>query len=169
MQREQICIPKVILYVVYALVFYAVQSSLFGAWSIRGFHLDLMPAFVAAAAVLDGPMEGVILGVTVGLLYDLGFTGMEGAYPVFFLLYGLFAGVFSRLALSRNYISVIMLNAVQMLLLGLIRYFFYLLPRQGASFGLVLQQIVGGLLLASVLCFVVYVPMRKISDRFFDR
>ena len=35
MQREQLSIPKMILYILFALVFYALQSSLFGAWSIR--------------------------------------------------------------------------------------------------------------------------------------
>ena len=112
MQREQLSIPKMILYILFALVFYALQSSLFGAWSIRGYHLDLLPAFVAAAALLDGPVEGVIMGVVVGLLYDLGFTGIDGLYPMFFVLFGMAAGAMSRLTLSRNYVSMLMLNAV---------------------------------------------------------
>ena len=56
-----------------------------------------------------------------------------------------------------------------MIVLGLIRYFVYLLPQAGASFLLVLQQIVGGTLLTCVFCFIVYFPMRKISRIFADR
>lgn len=163
MQREQLSIPKLLLYILYAIVFYALQSSLFGAWSIRGYHLDLLPAFVAAAALLDGPTEGVVVGIAVGVLYDLGYTGVDGLYPIFFLLFGMVAGAMSRLTLSRNYVSMMLLNAVEMIVLSLVRYFCYLLPQQGAPFGLVLQQTVGGTLLSCLLCFVVYVPISRIS------
>ncbi|MDO4270526.1 MAG: hypothetical protein Q4C72_06330 [Eubacteriales bacterium] len=169
MQREQISIPKILLYVLFALLAYVLQSSLFGTWSIRGYHLDLLPAIVAAAALLDGPMEGAVVGIVVGLFYDLGFIGVDGLYPIFFLLFGLIAGAMSRLALSRNYVSMLLLNAFEMTVLGLLRYFAYLLPQKGASFVLVLQQIVGGVLLASVFCFAVYLPMRKISRSFDTR
>lgn len=169
MQREQVSIPKIVLYAVLALVFYALQTSLFGTWSIRGFHIDLMPCFVAAAALLDGPMEGVIVGVIVGVLYDLGFVGIDGVYPIFFMLFGLIAGLLSRLTLSRNYVSMMMLTAGEMITLGLLRYFVYLLPQKGASFSLVLQQIIGGTLLACVLSFLVYWPICRLSRKFADR
>ncbi len=166
MQREQLSIPKMALYLIYAVIFYAVQSSLFGAWSFRGFHLDLLPAFVAAAALLDGPAEGAVVGIVIGLLYDVSMSGPDGLYPLFFLAFGLLAGALSSLSLSRNYISMLMLNAGEMLVLDLLRYFCYLLPQKGASFLLVLQQTVGGILMASVLCFIVYVPMRIVSRAF---
>lgn len=169
MQREQVSIPKIALYALLALVFYALQTSLFGTWSIRGFHIDLMPCFVVAAALLDGPVEGVIMGVIVGVLYDLGFVGIDGVYPIFFMLFGLIAGLLSRLTLSRNYVSMMMLTAAEMITLGLLRYFAYLLPQKGASFGLVLQQIIGGTLLACVLGFVVYWLIGRLSRKFGDR
>ena len=82
MQRERLSIPKIVLYILVALTVYVLQTTLFGAWSIRGYHLDMLPALVAAAALLDGPMEGVIIGVVVGLFYDLGFIGIDGLYPL---------------------------------------------------------------------------------------
>ena len=75
----------------------------------------------------------------------------------------------SRLTLSGSYVSMLIMTAVEMVVLGLVRYFAYLLPQTGASFGLVLRQIVGGTLLTCVFCFVVYLPMRRISRRFADR
>ena len=167
MQREQISFPKMILYVLFAVLFYVLQSSVIGTWSIRGFHLDLLPCIVAAAALCDGPMEGGVMGVVVGVLYDVGFVGMDGVYPIFFLLFGLVAGALSRLALSRNYVSMMLTSAAEMVILGLLRYFCYLLPMHGASFTLVLQQMAGGTLLSCALCFLVYAPMSKIS-RIFD-
>ena len=75
----------------------------------------------------------------------------------------------SRLTLSGTYISMLLMTAFEMILLGLIRYFVYLLPQAGASIGLVLQQIIGGTLLTCIFCFIVYLPMRKISRIFADR
>ena len=169
MQRERLSIPKILLYILVALAVYVLQTSLFGAWSIRGYRLDLLPALVAAAALLDGPAEGVIVGIAVGLFYDLGFIGIDGLYPLFFMLFGLVAGAMSRLTLSGSYVSMLLMTAFEMVALGLLRYFTYLLPRAGASFVLVLQQIVGGTLLACLFSFIVYLPMRKISRKFAER
>ena len=130
---------------------------------------DLLPALVAAAALLDGPAEGVIVGIAVGLFYDLGFIGIDGLYPLFFMLFGLVAGAMSRLTLSGSYVSMLLMTAFEMVALGLLRYFTYLLPQAGASFVLVLQQIVGGTLLACLFSFIVYLPMRKISRKFAER
>ena len=108
-------------------------------------------------------------GIAVGLFYDLGFIGIDGLYPLFFMLFGLVAGAMSRLTLSGSYVSMMLMTAFEMVVLGLLRYFAYLLPQAGASFALVLQQIVGGTLLSCVFCFIVYLPMRKISRAFADR
>lgn len=169
MQREQLSIPKIALYILFALLLYVLQTSLFGTWSIRGYHLDLLPALVVAAALLDGPVEGMIMGVVVGVFYDLGFIGIDGLYPLFFLLFGIIAGLMSRLTLSGSYVSMVLMTALEMIVLGLARYFAYLLPQTGASFLLVLRQIAGGTLLACLTCFVVYWPMQKISRTFSSR
>ena len=169
MQREYVSIPKIVLYILFALLVYVLQSTIYGTWSLRGYHLDLLPALVAAAALLDGPAEGVIIGVTVGLFYDMGFIGVDGLYPLFFLLFGYIAGEMSRLTLSGSYVSMVLMTAFEMVVLGLARYFAYLLPQTGASFLLVLRQIAGGTLLACLFCFVIYLPMQKISRRFASR
>ena len=169
MQREQVSIPKNLLYILLAVVYFALQSSWGRYFSVRGFHIDLLPCFVAAAALLDGPVEGVIMGVAVGVLYDVGFVGIDGVYPIFFLLFGFIAGSLSRLTLSRNYVSMMMLSAGEMILIGLLRYFCYLLPMHGASFGLVMQQVFGGAVLTAALSFLVYAPAKKISKKFESR
>lgn len=168
MQREQVIVPKMLLYILFATLYYALQSSIFGMWSIRGFHIDLLPCFVAAAALLDGPMEGVIIGVFIGVLYDASFTGIDGVYPILFLVFGLLAGIISREALSRNYVSMMMLTATEMLLVGLFRYFVFL-RKAGASFSLVMQQIIGGIVLACIFGFIIYLVMKRITKIFETR
>lgn len=55
---------------------------------IFGSAVDLLPALVTAAALLGGPAEAAVVGVMVGICYDLSFTGVDGLYPLFFLLFG---------------------------------------------------------------------------------
>ena len=153
MQRELISIPKILLYIAFTVFLFVFQTSILGAHPLFGYHLDLLPAAVAAA------------GFTAGLLYDVGLIGVDGLYPIYFLLFGLAGGVFSRLALAGGFLSMVLMNAVEMLLFGMLRYFVQLMP-QGASFLLVLHQTVGGTLIACVLCALVYLPMRRISRRF---
>lgn len=166
MQRERVSARQMLLYLLFLLLFYALQSSVFGRWSLQGFHLNLLPCFVSAAALLDGPAEGVIMGFAVGVFYDLGFSGIEGLYPIYFLLYGLAAGIVSRLVLPCNYISMLLLTAGETFLLGALRGFLYLIPRKGAQPTLILQQTAASAVLACALCFLVYLPLRRISRRF---
>ena len=155
MQRELISIPKMLLYALVTILVYVIQTTVFGAHPLFGYHVDLLPAAVTAAALLDGPFEGAVVGL----------VGMDGIYPIWFMLYGLLGGLISRTALAGGFLSMVLMNAFEMLLLGMLRYFVQLM-REGASFLLVLHQTVGGTLVACMLCFIVYLPMRRISRAF---
>ena len=148
MQRELISIPKMLLYALVTILVYVIQTTVFGAHPLFGYHVDLLPAAVTAAALLD-----------------VGLVGMDGIYPIWFMLYGLLGGLISRTALAGGFLSMVLMNAFEMLLLGMLRYFVQLM-REGASFLLVLHQTVGGTLVACMLCFIVYLPMRRISRAF---
>ena len=155
MQRELISIPKMLLYALVTILVYVIQTTVFGAHPLFGYHVDLLPAAVTAAALLDGPVEGAVVGL----------LAMDGIYPIWFMLYGLLGGLISRTALAGGFLSMVLMNAFEMLLLGMLRYFVQLM-REGASFLLVLHQTVGGTLVACMLCFIVYLPMRRISRAF---
>ena len=165
MQRELISIPKMLLYALVTVLVYVIQTTVFGAHPLFGYHVDLLPAAVTAAALLDGPVEGAVVGLLAGVLYDVGLVGMDGIYPIYFMLYGLLGGQFSQTAHAGGFLSKVLMNAFEMLLLGTLRYFVQLM-RAGASFLLVLHQTVGGTLVACMLCFIVYLPMRRISRAF---
>lgn len=83
MQREHISIPKLIAYVLFSVIIFALQTGTFGGMRIFGSAVDLLPALVTAAALLGGPAEAAVVGLTVGICYDLSFTGVDGLYPCF--------------------------------------------------------------------------------------
>ena len=86
-----------------------------GTLGTHGFCTD------PAAALLGGPAEAAVTGLTVGICYDLSFTGVDGLYPLFFLLFGYAAGKLCLRLLTRNYISMLFLTAFECVLLGLLR------------------------------------------------
>lgn len=126
--------------------------------------IDLLPALVTAAALLGGPAEAAVVGLTVGICYDLSFTGVDGLYPLFFLLFGYAAGKLCQRLLTRNYISMLILTAFECVLLGLLRYLFSLM-HAGASFLIVLRQLAVGTVLTCLFCFIVYLPLRRLSGK----
>ena len=155
MQREHISIPKLIAYVLFSVIIFALQTGTFGGMRIFGSAVDLLPALVTEAAVV---------GLTVGICYDLSFTGVDGLYPLFFLLFGYAAGKLCQRLLTRNYISMLILTAFECVLLGLLRYLFSLM-HAGASFLIVLRQLAVGTVLTCLFCFIVYLPLRRLSGK----
>ena len=117
--------------------------------------------------ILIGTVESVQpeeSGLTVGICYDLSFTGVDGLYPLFFLLFGYAAGKLCQRLLTRNYISMLILTAFECVLLGLLRYLFSLM-HAGASFLIVLRQLAVGTVLTCLFCFIVYLPLRRLSGK----
>ena len=162
MQREHISIPKLIAYVLFSVIIFALQTGTFGGMRIFDSAVDLLPALVTAAALL--PAEAAVVGLTVGICYDLSFTGVDGLYPLFFLLFGYAAGKLCQRLLTRNYISMLILTAFECVLLGLLRYLFSLM-HAGASFLIVLRQLAVGTVLTCLFCFIVYLPLRRLSGK----
>ena len=161
MQREHISIPKLIAYVLFSVIIFALQTGTFCGMRIFGSAVDLLPALVTAAALLGGPAEAAVVGLTVGICYDLSFTGVDGLYPLFFLLFGYAAGKLCQRLLTRNYISMLILTAFECVLL---RYLFSLM-HAGASFLIVLRQLAIGTVLTCLFCFIVYLPLRRLSGK----
>lgn len=165
MQRELISIPKMLLYALVTVLVYVIQTSVFGAHPLFGYHVDLLPAAVTAAALLDGRSRARSWVCSPGCCT----TSVWSAWTAFTrsgsCCTACSGGLISRTALAGGFLSMVLMNAFEMLLLGMLRYFVQLM-REGASFLLVLHQTVGGTLVACMLCFIVYLPMRRISRAF---
>ena len=80
------------------------------------------------------------------------------------LLFGYAAGKLCQRLLTRNYISMLILTAFECVLLGLLRYLFSLM-HAGASFLIVLRQLAVGTVLTCLFCFIVYLPLRRLSGK----
>ena len=163
--RERIPVVKIVCYCVLAVVVYVLETAA-GLPRILGFAIDLLPCVPAAAALFDGPVAGAVAGVVTGLLYDVGMIGVEGLLPVYYMLFGLLAGLLSRRFLGKMFPSMLLLTSFEMLLLGLLRGVAAMLLYTGAAPLRLFQSLCGGILVTALLSPLVYFPARAISRRF---
>lgn len=165
MLRERPPIFKIVLYVLFLVLVYVVETAHMPL-RLLGFHIDLLPCIPAAVALMEGPALGGLLGLFTGVLYDVGFVGVDGLFPIYYMLFGIVAGVVSMRFLRRMFPSMLLLSTCGMLLVGLIRYGFSVLLFSGAPFPLAFQSMCGEILVAVALSPVIYLPVRTIARKF---
>ena len=134
--------------------------------SLFGFHIDLLPCIPAAVALMEGPALGGLLGLFTGILYDVGFVGIDGLFPIYYMLFGIVAGIVSMRFLRRMFPSMLLLSTCGMLTIGLIRYGISVLLLSGAPFPLAFQAMCGETLVTVALSPLIYLPVRAIARRF---
>ncbi|MGE4549487.1 MAG: rod shape-determining protein MreD [Intestinibacillus sp.] len=166
MQRERIPALKIVIYAALLVLLFLLETANGMPVRVFGIRADVLPCVMAAVALTDGPVEGCIIGILTGVLYDAGFAGAEGLYPLYFMLFGTAAGFFSQRYLRRIFPSMLLLTASAMLLLDLLRYGFSLLTGKNGPFLLFFQAACGETLIAAAFSPVVYLIVRAVSRRF---
>ncbi len=164
-REKHISIPKLIAYVLFSVIIFALQTGTFGGMRIFGSAVDLLPALVTAAALLGGPAEAAVVGLTVGICYDLSFTGVDGLYPLFFSCCSAMPPESSARdcspAITFPCSSLRRLSVCCSVCCGI----FFSLMHAGASFLIVLRQLAVGTVLTCLFCFIVYLPLRRLSGK----
>lgn len=107
-------------------VAYLLQTSMGVRISIFGTHIDLMPAIVAAAGVMLGSGSGLACGLAAGILYDAAGTGVEGLYPLYYMICGIACGYLGVRFRGREKLCTALATVGTVELLSILRYLFYL-------------------------------------------
>jgi len=94
------------LYLTWALLLYALQSSLGDRIMIYGIRPDLMPFLVCACAALEGKKKGAWFGFFVGLLCDAFHPISTGFFPVLYFFCAYFTGVLTERHFDTNILTV---------------------------------------------------------------
>lgn len=165
MQRDRPPILKIVLYLLFVLLVYVLETANI-PFRLFGFRIDLLPCIPAVIALMEGPALGGAFGLLIGVLYDVGYIGVDGLYPIYFMFFGILAGMVSARFLRKMFPSALLLTTCGMLVIGLIRYGFALLLLTGASLPLAFQSMCGEILVTIALSPLVYLPVRAIHRRF---
>lgn len=164
MQSERISPVKILLYTGLLFLIFVLETAL--PIRLFGFRIDVLPCVALAAALLDGPVEGVFLGLLTGLFYDVSYTGAEGLLSIYYMLCSGLAGFLSQRYLRKMLPSMYLLTACVALPIGLCRYAYSWLEQKPTEALLFFQKLCGETLIMVAFSTIVYGIVRMISRRF---
>ncbi len=87
--------------------------------------IDLLPPLVVAAGCVLGSGAGMVCGLLAGLLHDVSGAGIEGVYPLYFMLCGILSGYLSEHHPRARIRMALLCVACTASVLPAIRYLFY--------------------------------------------
>ena len=165
MRRER-PVLKTICYLLFLVLVYVIETANMPL-ALFGFRIDLLPCIPAAIALMEGPFFGGMFGLLTGILYDVGFVGVDGLFPIYYMLFGIAAGAVSMRFLRRMFPSMLLLSTCGMLLIGMLRFGFSVMLFSGAPFPLAFQSMCGEILVSVVLSPVIFLPVRASARRIY--
>ncbi|MDO5547575.1 MAG: rod shape-determining protein MreD [Eubacteriales bacterium] len=156
---------RILLCAVIMVLCFVVESSLGIRISVFGAHFDFLPPLVAASALCLGCPAGLVCGTLAGLLYDVSGAGIQGLYPIYYMIFGIFCGLMgeSRHTQTHRLRRTILLALGMPMLLSVIRYLFYFQFISETGLPFVLQCLALQAILTVVLCLPVYWLITRIS------
>ena len=167
MQREDKLAQKVLCYGLLTVLLYLLETATpLHRVQLLEVKIDVLACLPAAAALFEGPVLGAIIGFLTGVLYDLAGNGIEGLYPVYYMLFAAFAGVLSGQWLRRMWASHLLLITAEMLLLRIVELGLHLIVETNFPTLPFLQLMYAQVLVALLFSPVIYWLCHRISRRF---
>ena len=117
---------RTVLCVVVLLAAYVCQTSLGLRVSIFGAHIDLLPPLLAAVGVVMGSGAGMVCGLVVGLLYDISGSGIDGVYPLYYMIWGIACGFYGERCRTHALRCTLVCAVGMTAAIALLRYLFAL-------------------------------------------
>lgn len=169
MRPEPNRILKYCAYALTLLFIFLVQSSRGTAMTVWGMSIDLIPFFVTALALFEGPYPAGAFGFAAGFLAVIATPLADGLMSLFYgvlgVLCGLLAGNYMRPVLP----GALLLGAVVAALKGLIGQIFYYGLVYSFPLGSSLLHLSGSIVLSLVPAALLFFWVRALHRRFAER
>ena len=167
MQRDGKFVLKFICYAFLTVLVYLLETGtpLYRA-ELLGVSVDVLTCVPAGVALFEGPALGAAVGFLTGMLYDLSGNGLEGLYPLYYMLFAALAGGISGRWLRRMWPSHLLLTAGGMLALRLISFGLMTIVESAFPTVMYLQTMYAQILVALMFSPVIYLLCRFIARRF---
>ncbi len=153
-------------YALLLLGLFVLQTARGTAVRLWGGSADVLPFFVAAVALLDGPYAGGAFGFAAGVLSTLNVAGVEGFSSLHLGLFGIFFGLFGAYYLRNILFSALFGGMIALLIGAFFRFLFYDLLFYGMGLGQALAACGLQLLLSLPAGALSYFLLRAIRRRF---
>ncbi len=154
--------------VVFLIISFLLQSTLFSTFSVAGIVPNLMIIVVASIGFLVGRKYGLLVGFAAGLLMDVFFGSLVGIYALFYMYMGYLNGLFKKILFPNDFKLPIMLIVGSNLIYGHCCYIVFFLLRGDFNYLYYLRKIIipetaYTTLMACILYPVIQFTFRKIA------
>ncbi len=133
---------KILTYAVLITVLFLLQCSFFPHFRLAEVSPNLMLILTASAAIIDGSLEGCLVGFICGLLMDLTYGDTPGLYALGCLIIGYAAGNVSRLIYKEDITLPLIVISASDLFYGLYVFLAGFLIRGRTSFIFYFRRII---------------------------
>ena len=100
--RKRDIFLKILLYALYLLLFYLLQTAVFPRLSIAGIRPLILPVAAAGAALYQGSVFGALFGLAAGLLCDVAMADSTAIFTAALAVLGAAIGTLSEHFLTRS-------------------------------------------------------------------
>lgn len=125
---------RIILTVLFVLVCYILQCTLFPKLALGSVKPNLMIIVTAAFGFMRGTKEGMLIGFFSGLLMDIQFGNIIGLYALIYMLAGYVNGMFEQMYYDEDIKLPLILTAASEFVYGLTVYILMFLLRSEFNF-----------------------------------
>jgi len=112
-------------YGILLLVVFLIQTSYRFQFSLFGIRPDLIPFYIAAIALFEGPACAGTTGFFAGLLCDFTRSGIDGFFPFYYVCFGVLAGLAAEKYFRKNILSGLVIGSFLSVFRNLCEYVFY--------------------------------------------
>ena len=151
------------------LLLYILQTSRGTSVSVFGIRPDVIPFFVAAAALFDGPYAGGLFGFFAGLLCAVSSPAIDGLSALYLGVAGTVCGVVSQRYMRKVLPSALLLGTLIVLVQGVLSYVFYYALLYSAPLGYSAAALLGQCALSLAPGAAVYWAVRAMYLRFAEK
>ena len=163
--KKQEIVFKIILYVLYLLLFYLLQAALFPRLAIWGVRPLILPVAVVGIALYEGSVPGALAGLAAGFLSDISLADSIAVFTVTLTVAGALTGLLAERFLRRGLPT---LALCALILSGLCVFFqvFGLVVFQGVPLAAITHRALGQALYSTLFALPVWALAKAISGRF---
>lgn len=169
MTIDRLRVRRFILYAVLISFLYILESSYMYPLKLYGYKISLISTVFISIAILDNLAEAVFFAVFTGVLLDLNYFIVEGVNSAFFIICSMLIYFLVNHFFTKSVATNAMFVAITLLLHKLFMYLFYYFLIDKAPFMIYFEIIAPEVLISTVLSFITYFLVYKISTNFKTR
>lgn len=152
---------KLLTLIALVLVFFILDNSFIPFFSFRGYYPSILFLFIISFSIINGPKDGVIIGICSGILQDLYFFNGFGVNTLVNMLICALAGLIGTVIFKEKYIIPIIASFLLCILKGLLVFVILYAVGQYTSLNNVLFDSIYSLLVMPI----VYIKVYKLCSK----